>query len=772
MADSDRIINHEDGQGIKEAIDGITTAVKDSISFNIGNGSGSGSVQTKNSHAIGENSFAEGSSYAYGVASHAEGSFSFANGDYSHAGGENSSARGKHSFAHGNNVHASKDGSFAFGDNIGTTSEGQFVVGSKTSDIDPDARFAIAFNGRNLFNVMDDGRAKVSAAPKEDDDVVRKVDVLKLSSDLNLDNGTGEGSLKTKSPSAVASGDYSLAIGQTAHASGKDSIAMGLSASASGESSVAIGCLASASGSGSAAIGYQASASGTDSVAIGEMVKNPNGNTIAVGNNFTNASDVTFVVGENGKTLLEVSEESTSVHGNLYVDDDVTIKGKLTAEEYTVVKAESVDTERYTIGLAKGNTEAIASYVGLYATNYDGRNTGALVWDNTGTAYVGDASVDDDGKVTDPSGTLQPLMTREKDSALKDKGILAWDKTGKKATNSEKITVDGNVMLFKPDGTNAALSLDGDTGELNLVPSEKINFLKPAKFKDTTLFTSDVVVSSDYTLRYDTSLTPKKYVVDNFAGLKANNEFSGVNTFSEKTLGDYCVEDTDDDKTLANKEYVKRVASLDGLDTRYLRLDGTNAMTGNFVLKNAVTIDAYDATNTTKESIVHVINDNSPRIYFGSGTYKACLSGSDTRPYYLINKGNQTEIALLSDIPSLKKYCHTIFAKMVLGGVYSSSDTIRLCFSFSVMSDYSTALENLSELSKLNVSGKHVCSGWLSTDGTTTIPALYAITYAESLSSGGIYFYNLSGEKSISFNQISSALQTLASYFEDTISYQ
>ncbi len=716
MADSDRIINHEDGQGIKEAIDGITTAVKDSISFNIGNGNAPGSVQTKNSRAVGENSFAEGNSYAQGVASHAEGDShaygdyshaegrsSIANGKSSHAGGDGSIASGENAFAHGDHAKAAAEGSFAFGENIETTSSGQFAIGNDIK-ADPAATFVVAHNGESLFEVMRDGRAKVSAAPKEDDDVVRKADVLKLSSDLNLDNGTGEGSLKMKSPSAVASGDYSLAIGREPKASGESSVAIGYQASASGDNSVAIG--------------YQASASGHNSVAVGENVKNQNSNTIAVGRNFTNDSDITFVVGKDSATLLEVSGESTSVHGNLYVDDDVTIHGKLTANEYTVVQAKSVDTERYTIGLAKGNTEEIASYVGLYATNYDGRNTGALVWDSTGTAYVGDASVDGDGKITDPSGALQPLMTRDAESELDDKCFFIWDASKRKAVKTHAVEIvdhgtiikggdGGAYMTLYSDGKYAqkiilgsSLYLIGDGSKAffgeagakaeNFSPSEDYDFTTKKYVDDN--FVNKQYADSNYVdlstvqtivgekrfaadTYFDKPVQIDKYLktdeIDNTSGnalvryksAEAKNVFGGVNydaVIMGKSDRPYYSKDGTNfsGAELALKSDIDGI-TIDGglLNEKYLRLDGTNAMTGNFVLKDAVTIDAYDATNTTKTSIVHVINDNHPRIFFGGETYKAYLKGSESRPYYLTGETNITEIALLSDA---KPYTHTV----------------------------------------------------------------------------------------------------------------
>ena len=112
---------------------------------------------------------------------------------------------------------------------------------------------------------------------------------------------------------------------------------------------------------------------------------------------------------------------------------NVTVAGNLTVSgTFTKVNAETISTKNHTIGLALGNTASIADYLGFYATKYDGTHDGALAFDNTGTAYVGDAVVDANGKITDGSN-MQPLLTRSEASALSDEAILFWDADSSKA---------------------------------------------------------------------------------------------------------------------------------------------------------------------------------------------------------------------------------------------------------------------------------------------------------------------------------------------------
>lgn len=155
--------------------------------------------------------------------------------------------------------------------------------------------------------------------------------------------------------------------------------------------------------------------------------------------------------GDKGKVLVADGEGGVSwgvsptAEGDNYwsgynaFNGDVAVNGTLTATKFVDVQAKTVSTSEYTIGLAKGNESKITTYIGLYATKYNGSDDGALVWDNTGTAYVGDAVVSSDGKITDPNNTLQPLMTRAEASTLSNGCLLAWEADKLRAVRSTSI---------------------------------------------------------------------------------------------------------------------------------------------------------------------------------------------------------------------------------------------------------------------------------------------------------------------------------------------
>lgn len=339
----------------------------------------------------------------------------------------------------------------------------------------------------NAEAVTLEGVAKVDKDPTSDLQIASKHYVDEVASgssykNLNVENGTGSGSIKLKNADG-ASGENSIAFGYEATASARNSVAIGYQTSNAKQDSVAIGY----------SYGLNASDPWFFSVGYGQIAR------FSISSSQVRVFDCPFVC-EDGATF----------------NSGATIKGTLTAEkivadEFTKVKAESVNTKRYTIGLAEGNTTKIASYIGLYATKYNGTDFGALVWDNTGTAYVGDASVDDNGVVTDPNKTLQPLMTRAESSYFEDGAILAWDADGMKAIPSAyfghsnefgncsyinapsgafRVVAGDNGVFLIDDGSTAAIELDG-----------KVHINRPTYIEEE--IESDLNIASDKHLNVD-----------------------------------------------------------------------------------------------------------------------------------------------------------------------------------------------------------------------------------------------------------------------------
>lgn len=291
------------------------------------------------------------------------------------------------------------------------------------------------------------GGIKSDTAPTEEDDLATKAYVDQAVAtggdlQLNIENGSGGGSLKSRS-AKDASGSMSLALGFNASASGGNSIAIGSGADNQADHGVAFG--------------------------YGVTNKGQNG-SMAFGKYYT-ATDAgaCFTFGWMDQALLTLGGSSNAFLKPTTFQSDVEVLGTFTARRFEAVEAENLTTGNFTIGLGKGNATAVETLMGMYCEKYDGANYGCLAWDKTGTAYVGDCQVGPDGAISDPSKTLQPILTREKDHSMASGCAIFWDGTLLKAiTNSaiRALGLDGVALggVLSVSGGKAEYSgaIDGD----------------------------------------------------------------------------------------------------------------------------------------------------------------------------------------------------------------------------------------------------------------------------------------------------------------------
>ena len=172
-----------------------------------------------------------------------------------------------------------------------------------------------------------------------------------------------------------------------------------------------------------------------------------------------------------------------------------TITGSLTISQNLVVSGttSTVDTQNLKVAdkliyVAKNNTVALTSPAGLITPNYDGVNSGGIVYDNTGTAYVGDVTLDTEGNVDVNNSDLQPIATR--DTAITDGNIVKWNDTAKKM-------VDGGV---------------------------NISTLEKLIVKGSEISNPNLLVNPDFSInqRRQTSYTGAGYSVDRWRGYQLN----------------------------------------------------------------------------------------------------------------------------------------------------------------------------------------------------------------------------------------------------------
>ena len=286
-------------QGTNASAFGLATQAEGDYSFATG----------QDTRAFGESSFVAGfDNEANGPASAAFGSNTFADGLQAFAIGENTAATNDNSFACGVGTNATGENSFVGGDGSNANGNNAFSFGGQTQ---ADGDFAVSMGASNNANgnfsvALGQGntpRGNNSIAIGYGNDVAPtggfsvamgfESSASGATSIAIGNNATaiGESSAAIGGENAVASGDYSFATGENTIASGDGSTAMGTGSDATGLASTAIGVNATASGDYSVAIGHDLTASGNFSVAMGD-------GTGAIGNYSTAMGGATTASGE------------------------------------------------------------------------------------------------------------------------------------------------------------------------------------------------------------------------------------------------------------------------------------------------------------------------------------------------------------------------------------------------------------------------------------------------------------------------------------------
>lgn len=199
---------------------------------------------------------------------------------------------------------------------------------------------------------------------------------------------------------------------------------------------------------------------------------------------------VTSVDGLGGGTI----SGNVSTTGNLTVGGNLTVNGTTTTVDSTTLQVKDK-----LIEVAHGNTAALTTPAGLVAPKYDGTNSGALVFDSTGTAYVGDVKLDSTGNIDVAKSELQPLATR---TGLVGGNLVQYDSTAQTLKDSGKkisdlaTTSQVNAKYTKPSGgipkTDLASDVQTSLGKAdNAMPKSGGTFTGNISVPKTITFTDE-----------------------------------------------------------------------------------------------------------------------------------------------------------------------------------------------------------------------------------------------------------------------------------------
>ena len=203
--------------------------------------------------------------------------------------------------------------------------------------------------------------------------------------------------------------------------------------------------------------------------------------------NIKSGSAITSVDGLGGGAIS--GDVSTS--GNLTVGCNLTVNGTTTTVDSTTLQVKDK-----LIEVAHGNTEKLTSPAGIVAPKYDGTNSGALVFDSTGTAYVGDVKLDSTGNIDVSKSGLQPLATR---TGLVGGNLVQYDSSALTLKDSGKkigdlaTTSQVNAKYTKPSGgipkTDLASDVQTSLGKAdNAMPKSGGTFTGEVTFGNTENF--------------------------------------------------------------------------------------------------------------------------------------------------------------------------------------------------------------------------------------------------------------------------------------------
>ena len=136
-----------------------------------------------------------------------------------------------------------------------------------------------------------------------------------------------------------------------------------------------------------------------------------------------------------------------SITGDLTVGGNLVVNGKM-----TTVESENIAVKDKLIEVASGNTAKLAAPAGLVVPKYDGTNSGALVFDGDGIAYVGDVVLNAKGDVDVAKSDLAALAVK--------KDIPTNYLVGGEQTTTSSADGGSNVFTFtKADGETVTFTV-------------------------------------------------------------------------------------------------------------------------------------------------------------------------------------------------------------------------------------------------------------------------------------------------------------------------
>lgn len=352
--------------------------------------------------------------------------------------------------------------------------------------------------------------------------------------------------------------------------------------------------------------------------------------------------------------LKKLDRTGGTITGSLIVSGNLSVSGKTSVIESTTLKVADK-----LIYVAKDNISALTSPAGLITPKYDGTNDGGIVYDNSGTAYVGDIKLDSKGNVDVNASDLQPIATRDAYS-----NFTNGHKVKAEVDSSQKNVkfVDGG----KDDGINSLTDVNLTLGNTTIQydTTEGIQISSTARFTaqgtnhDAMMDLAIPIIAGD------------GIVIDKAADSeKVNVKVDKNKIFNITNIGNR----TSNFNRIPYLPKKRKTLSTEALELLYVDDGNTNDIGdipsyvnpefGDKISSNAVLI-----TGTPKKPYQAANKD-----YVDNGFVpKVTTPSQDIRIYGVYSNGTQTTFATSQNVPELEH-----IAQYTIGGVIRTNAPIN-----------------------------------------------------------------------------------------------
>ena len=356
-----------------------------------------------------------------------------------------------------------------------------------------------------------------------------------------------------------------------------------------------------------------------DAANNGTLTIQKNGTNVATfGANQSTNTTANITVPTKASDIEALPISGGSITGNLTVGGNLTINGTTTTVDSTTLQVKDK-----LIEVAHGNTTTLTTPAGLVAPKYDGTSSGALVFDSTGTAYVGDVTLDSAGNIDVSKSELQPLATRtglvggnlvQYDSTaltLKDSGKKISDFATSVKVNDNTIAPSGGVVdigTVLTDASKFATAAQGSNADSALTKANanatEISNIKNGTTKVKSAEHADTADSAT-SAGTATKATEAMNVTENIKGHAIADIFESDGTTVKKATSAGTADKVANGLTIANATFDGSKPLTIGTSGEHIEIMGGSAASPNRVsigLKygnlmpssyNKVTIDGY-----------------------------------------------------------------------------------------------------------------------------------------------------------------------------------